>query len=92
MAQVLDAVARVPEGRVASYGDIGRVVGVDARFVGRIMARYGSEVAWWRVTNRDGELPEHLVGEAIVHWRDERIEVRPDGRGCVIARHRFVPG
>lgn len=89
--RVLDAVASVPEGCVTSCGDVGRAAGVGARFVGRALARHGGEVAWWRVTNRLGELPEHLLGEAIERWRDEGIEVRPDGRGCLIARHRYVP-
>lgn len=89
--RVLDAVARVPRGRVASYGDIGRAVGVGPREVGRILARHGSEVAWWRVTSRDGLLPPHLLPDAVSHWLDEGIGVRPDGRGCRIGRHRVDP-
>lgn len=88
--RVLDAVARVPWGCVASYGDIAREVGVGARHVGRIMARHGSEVPWWRITTRDGLLPPHLLPDAVAHWLDEGIEVRPDGRGCLIARDRFA--
>lgn len=88
---VLDAVARVPRGRVASYGDIGRAVGVGARHVGRILARRGHEVAWWRVTDRDGLLPPHLLPDAVAHWDDEGIGVRADGLGCRIAEHRVDP-
>ncbi|MBK8462254.1 MAG: MGMT family protein [Nigerium sp.] len=89
--RVLDAVERVPRGQVASYGDIGRAVGVGARFVGRILARHGAEVAWWRVTTRDGLLPAHLLPDAFAHWADEGVGVRGDGRGCRIADHRVDP-
>lgn len=87
--RVLAAVAQVPRGRVATYGDIGRVAGVGARHVGRIMARHGSAVAWWRVTSRDGLLPPHLLPDAVAQWSDEGVGVRPDGRGCLIAEHRI---
>src|SRR5690606_22467364 len=51
---VLDTVATIPEGRVASYGAVAAAVREvtgrgSARVVGRVMARYGSEVCWWRV-------------------------------------------
>ena len=67
VTRVLLAVEHVPWGRVASYGDIGRGVGVGPREVGRILARHGNAVAWWRVTTRDGLLPEHLLAEATAH-------------------------
>lgn len=86
--RVLAAAGRVPPGGVASYGDVGRAAGVGARHVGRIMARYGSAVAWWRVTSRDGLLPPHLLPDAVAQWDDEGVGVRPDGRGCLISRHR----
>ncbi len=89
--RVLDAVARIPRGRVASYGDVGRAVGVTPRQVGWIMARHGSGVPWWRVTSRDGLLPPHLLPDAAARWADEGIALRPDGAGCRIGRHRVDP-
>lgn len=88
--RVLAAADRVPPGAVASYGDIGAAVGVPARQVGRIMARHGWEVAWWRITDRQGRLPAHLLGEAIAHWREEGIGVRDDGSGCRFDQHRVA--
>ena len=48
--KVLRAVELVPPGRVASYGDIAQIVGTGPRQVGAIMARWGSDVSWWRIT------------------------------------------
>lgn len=83
---VLRAVEQVPPGRVVSYGDIAELVGTSARRVGAIMANSGGEVSWWRVTNRDGALPEHLLPLAAKQWKRERIA--NDGRRCAISRHR----
>ena len=88
VGRVLAEVERIPPGSVASYGDVGRAAGVGARHVGRIMARHGHEVAWWRVTSRDGLLPPHLLPDAVAHWEEEGITLREDGRGCAIALHR----
>lgn len=88
--RVLEVVELIAPGHVASYGDVGRAAGVGARHVGRVMARHGHEVAWWRVTSRDGLLPPHLLPDAAAHWEEEGIALRPDGRGCLIARHRVA--
>lgn len=83
---VLRAVEQVPPGSVASYGDIAELVGTSARRVGTIMATRGGEVSWWRVTNRDGELPAHLLPLACKQWGREGIA--NDGQRCRISRHR----
>ena len=77
--RVLLATSLVPAGRVASYGDLGRLAGVGPRQVGAIMREHGSEVAWWRVVNASGELPGHLMERAVEHWDAEGI-VHADGR------------
>ena len=47
---VLDVVDQIPEGMVMTYGDIAELLGRGgARGVGTVMARYGSDVPWWRV-------------------------------------------
>lgn len=83
---VLRAVEQVPPGSVVSYGDIAELVCTSARRVGTIMATHGGEVSWWRVTNRDGELPEQLLPLARKHWAREGIT--SEGNRCHIARHR----
>lgn len=63
---VYAAVAHVPEGRVASYGDIARQAGFPrhARFVGRLLSQLpkGSTLPWWRIVRSDGRLA--LTGAA----------------------------
>lgn len=81
--RVLRTVEAIPAGRVAAYGEIGAIVGVGPRLVGRIMRTWGSGVPWWRVTRADGEHP--LLERAREHWEAEGIAVRPDGRGCRMA-------
>ena len=44
--RVLLAVQQIPPGRVASYGDVARVVGTAARQVGRVLALHGTDVPW----------------------------------------------
>ena len=78
--RVLRAVEQVPPGRLVTYGDIGRVVGVGARQVGTIMRHWGSNVAWWRVVNASGALPSHLRDEAAALWAGEGI-VAGSGQG-----------
>lgn len=86
--RVLGLVAQLPPGRVASYGDIGAVVGVPARQVGRIMAESAGTLPWWRVTNANGELPDHLLPEAYARWAAEGIGVFPGH--CDIERCRLT--
>lgn len=86
--RVLRAVEQVPPGRVVSYGDLGALVGTGPRHVGRIMRHWGSNVAWWRVTRRGGDLPEELLARARGHWEQEGIQLRPDGQGCRFTAYR----
>jgi len=85
---VLRLVERIPRGRVVSYGDIARIVGIGPRQVGAVMSRYGGGVTWWRVTNASGELPEQIADEARAHWLDEGIPVRTGRPGCKITEAR----
>lgn len=54
--RVRRAVCDIPPGRVASYGDIGRIIGVDPRQVGRAMSQLDDTVPWWRIVYADGTL------------------------------------
>lgn len=86
--RVLRAVEQVPPGRVVSYGDLGSLVGAAPRQVGRVMRHWGDNVTWWRVTSRDGDLAGDLLARARPHWRDEGIEVKPNGLGCRFLTYR----
>ena len=55
-AEVLDIVARIPRGKVLTYGDIAELVGRGSgRTVGAVMSRHGYEVAWHRVVLSNGQ-------------------------------------
>lgn len=86
--RVLVAVEQVPRGRVVSYGDIAALVGIGPRHVGAVLATWGGNVTWWRVTNAAGDLPDHLLDTAFAHWAEEGIAIKPSRRGCRIAAHR----
>ncbi len=86
--KVLIVVERIPPGSVASYGDIGGIVGIGPRFVGNVLSMYGSGVPWWRVVNAQGDPGGGLIERAVEHWATEGIEVKPNGRGCRIAAYR----
>lgn len=53
-------VRRVPRGRVVSYGGVAAILGRPraARGVGRALSMLpdGTDVPWWRVVNRNGEV------------------------------------
>lgn len=86
--RVLRAVELVPPGRVVSYGDLAELVGTGPRQVGSVMRHWGGGVAWWRVTNASGELPEHLREEARRLWAEEGILPGSSGRGAPMSRYR----
>ena len=84
--RVLLAADLVPPGRVASYGDLGRLAGVGPRQVGAIMRERGSEVAWWRIVSASGVLPAPLAARAAEHWDAEGIT--HDAGRVRMRRHR----
>ena len=83
---VLELVARIPRGKVMTYGDVAEYLGSgSARTVGMVMAKHGREVPWHRVLRASGEPYGEglalLVGEG-VPVRGERVllaECRWDG-------------
>ncbi|MGC5586081.1 MGMT family protein [Ornithinimicrobium sp. W1679] len=86
--RVLRAVEAVPPGRVVSYGDLASLVGTGPRHVGAVMARWGSGVPWWRVTDRSGRLRPDLLARAREQWLQEGIGLSTDGRGVRFEAHR----
>lgn len=79
--QVLEVVASLPAGTVATYGEVAAEAGRPgaARAVGTVMARHGSEVPWWRVVPASGRLAPHLAARQAPLLVAEGVRVR-DGR------------
>jgi alkylated DNA nucleotide flippase Atl1 len=87
-AAVLDVVARIPPGKVMTYGDVAEYLGSgSARTVGMVMARHGHEVPWQRVVQASGRPAEPLVEEALGILRDEGCPVR--GERVLLAQARW---
>ena len=58
---------------------------------GNVMARYGSDVPWWRVIRSGGYFPQGLEDEALAHYREEGtplVRGQVDGRRVDLARGR----
>lgn len=64
---VLDAVERIPPGRVLTYGDAAEYVGAPRRHraVGAVLAASGHEVPWWRVVLATGDPAPSSPAEAL---------------------------
>ncbi|MEH6780800.1 MAG: MGMT family protein [Rhodoglobus sp.] len=94
VSRVLEVVDSIPPGHVMTYGEVAATIGSRAaRAVGTVMARYGSDVPWWRVIRSGGHPPLAHEDRALVHYEAESTPLRwmPDGSYRVqlrLARHR----
>ena len=93
---VLAVVDDIPPGCVATYGDVAAVLGSrGARAVGQVMARYGSEVPWWRVVRAGGRPPSGHAEAAREHYAAEGVPIRrvddADGYRIDLAACRWRP-
>lgn len=78
--EVLSVVARIPPGRVMTYGDVGIAIGSEApRAVGRVLALYGHGSPWWRVVPASGNPPQGHATLALPHYVDEGTPIRVTG-------------
>ena len=79
--RMLDAVHRIPAGRVATYGDIAAAAGsASPRLAGFVLSQLADEsTPWHRVLRADGTPAPHLAGEQLQRLRAEGVEVE-DGR------------
>lgn len=85
---VFALVARIPEGRVASYGQLSHMAGRprSARIVGQLMSRHtgGQSLPCHRVVKADGSLCEGyefgVMGLQRMLLREEGVSFLPDGR------------
>ncbi|MCI9151824.1 MAG: methylated-DNA--[protein]-cysteine S-methyltransferase [Lachnospiraceae bacterium] len=73
--EILSAVEEIPKGRVASYGQIAKLIGRDknARLVGRVlgMAEYYGQYPCHRVVNHAGRIAPG--------WREQRFLLEAEG-------------
>lgn len=75
--RVLEAVAKIPRGRVMAYGDIAEYLGSGGpRAVGTVLSRYGGGVPWHRVVTSDGRPNPAHPAEAAALLRRERVPFR----------------
>ena len=86
--QILSVVEEIPEGYVATYGQIARLIGREknARLVGRVlsMAEYYGDYPCHRVVNHAGGLAPG--------WPEQRFLLEKEGvllkqNGCVDLKH-----
>ncbi len=85
---VLGVVARIPAGKVMTYGDVAEYLGHGSpRTVGMVMSRYGGEVPWQRVVQASGRPAEPLLEKALGLLRAEGCPVR--GEKVVLAEARW---
>ena len=82
--EILSVVEEIPYGRVASYGQIARLIGRErnSRLVGKVlsMAEYYGDYPCHRVVNHAGRLAPHFY-EQEERLREEGVEFQPNG--CV---------
>ena len=82
--EILSVVAEIPEGRVASYGQIARLIGREknSRLVGKVLSMAGFY----------GDYPCHRVvnhaGRPAPYFREQRVRLEEEGvsfkeNGCV---------
>ena len=74
---VLRIVARIPTGRVMTYGDVGLAIDSHApRAVGRVLALFGDASPWWRVVPASGHPPQGHARLALPHYLAEGTPLR----------------
>jgi methylated-DNA-[protein]-cysteine S-methyltransferase len=80
-ARILDSVALIPAGRVATYGDVAaRSGGRSARFAGWVLAQLSDDsVPWHRVLPANGRPAPHLAARQLALLAAEGVAAR-DGR------------
>jgi len=90
-------VRAIPEGRCASYGDLGQALPnpVSGLLIGRWMSNCPNNIPWWRVVGADGRLPVWKKDpnlETIQHDRlvEEGVDFTIDGR-VDMAKFRYYP-
>ncbi|MQA60112.1 MAG: DNA methyltransferase [Actinophytocola sp.] len=82
--RVRATVAAIPEGTVATYGDVASYAGATTpRLIGRILSEDGADLPWHRVLRANGTPAEHLVTKQLELLRSEGV---PSANGRVDLR------
>lgn len=78
--RVLDAVRRLPEGDVVTYGEVAAMAGKPgaARGAGAVLAASDGSLPWWRVVYASGRLAPGKEVEQARRLRREGVEVDPE--------------
>ncbi|TVS17856.1 MAG: MGMT family protein [Gammaproteobacteria bacterium] len=88
-------VAAIPEGSVATYGDVARFAGLPrrARMVGQVLAALpaGSRLPWHRVLRADGRIATRDDGETTQALRLEAEGILVRAGQVDLRRHRWQP-
>lgn len=96
--RIYEWVARIPRGRVATYGQIAELAGIPrgARQVGYAMHRAPEGLPWQRVINAKGEVSPRSAEQSGAEWEqrhlleEEGVEFDLAGR-CDLRRYRWRP-
>ena len=81
--EILSLVAEIPEGKVATYGQIARLIGRDknARLIGKVLG----------MAEKYGEYPCHRVvnhaGRLVPGWPDQGVLLQQEGGELKDSRH-----
>lgn len=75
---VLAVISRIPEGEVATYGEVAAEAGYPgaARAVGNLLRATVEPVPWWRVVGSDGRLVAHEAEEQARMLRSEGLPIQ----------------
>lgn len=92
VSRVVGVVESIPPGRVMTYGDVAAAIGSRAaRAVGGVLARYGSDLPWWRVIRASGHPASGHEAEALERLRAEGVALARSAHGervvLDLARH-----
>jgi methylated-DNA-protein-cysteine methyltransferase related protein len=71
---IRSVISRIPEGRVATYGDIAALSRAPSpRMVGRVLQEDGHDLPWQRVLRADGTCAPHIADEQLQRLRAEGV-------------------
>ena len=76
--RVAQVVRAIPRGQVLSYARVAVLAGIpgQARRVGRMLARTGGSLPWWRVIRADRTLADPVAAAQARRLRREGVAVR----------------
>lgn len=91
--EILSVVEEIPEGKVASYGQIAKLIGRDknARLVGKVLSRaeYYGKYPCHRVVNHAGRLAPHfyeqralLINEGVIFKDNDHVDMKKSQWDC----------